>query len=145
MSADMRPRPLADASTRPYWDAAKAHRLALPRCEACGRWHFYPRSLCPHCGSAAITWAAASGRGTVYSMTQVQRAPSPAFAPAVPYVVALIELEEGPHLMSSIVHCDPATVRIGMPVRVTFLDLDDETTQPVFEPEPESESRGRRR
>jgi uncharacterized OB-fold protein len=132
MSADARPRPVPDALTRPYWDAAKAHRLELPRCEACGRWHFYPRSLCPHCGSATIGWAAVSGRGTVYSATEVQRAPSPAFA--VPYVVALIALDEGPHLMSSVVNCEPAVVRIGLRVRATFLDLDIETTLPVFEP-----------
>jgi uncharacterized OB-fold protein len=134
MNTDPRPRPTPDALTRPYWDAAKAHRLELPRCEACGKWHFYPRALCPQCGSGAIAWQAASGRGTVYSMTQVQRAPSPAFAQNLPYVVAVIALAEGPHLMSSVINCDAADVRIGMPVRVTFLDLDDEIVLPVFEP-----------
>lgn len=137
MSTDTRPRPNPDALTRPYWEAAKAHRLDLPRCDACGQWHFYPRSLCPHCGSNAITWATASGRGTVYSATQVQRAPSPAFADKVPYAVAVIALEEGPHLMSSVVNCDAAAVHIGQRVRATFLDLDDDTTLPVFEPLPD--------
>lgn len=133
MSTETRPQPVADALTRPYWEAARARRLDLPRCDACGRWHFYPRSVCPHCGAGTITWAPVSGRGRVYSATQVQRAPSPAFAESVPYVVAIVALDEGPHLMSTIVGCEPAAVTIDMPVRVDFLDIGD-ATLPVFRP-----------
>lgn len=131
MTVDTRPLPVADALTRPYWDAARDRRFLLPRCDACARFHFYPRSVCPHCGADAITWSAASGRGTVFSATQVERAPSAAFAP--PYLVAVVALEEGPHLMSTVIGCDPAAVKVGMPVMVDFLEC-GEATLPVFRP-----------
>ncbi|HEV7801491.1 MAG TPA: OB-fold domain-containing protein, partial [Burkholderiales bacterium] len=95
-----RPIPVPDAATAPYWSAANEGRLVLPRCTACSRWHFYPRALCPYCSSDKLEWQSASGRGEVYSYTVVHRAPSPAFAAEVPYVVAIVELEEGPHLMT---------------------------------------------
>jgi uncharacterized protein len=105
----------------------------LPRCEACGRFHFYPRAQCPHCGSDRIEWSEASGRGTVYSFTHVHRAPSPAFEKDVPYVVVIVELGEGPHLMSSLVNCKPGDVRIGQPVEVRYFDRGDATLV-AFEP-----------
>ena len=128
-----RPLPNPDAATAPYWAAAREHRLVMPRCEDCGHYHFYPRTLCPKCGSARLAWTACSGRGDVYSFTVIHRAPSPAFAAAVPYVVAAVKLDEGPHLMTNIVDCAPDTVRIGMPVRVAFQTVSDEITLPVFE------------
>jgi uncharacterized OB-fold protein len=127
-----RPLPTPDPATEPYWAAAREHRLSMPRCEACGEFHFYPRPICPHCGTARLTWAEVSGNGTVYSFTIVQRAPSPAFADMVPYVVAIVALDEGPHLMSNIVDCSAEQVRIGMPVRVTFLDSGKELSLPLF-------------
>lgn len=130
-----RPLPAPDALTAPYWDAACAHRFVLPRCEECGRFHFYPRSLCPYCHSPRLAWTQAGGRGTVYSFSVIHRAPSPAFAADVPYIVATVVLEEGPHLMTNIVGCAPDNVRIGMPVAVEFLDLGDEAL-PVFKPAP---------
>lgn len=128
-----RPLPAPDAHTAPYWEAAHGHRFVLPHCEECGRYHFYPRSLCPFCRSARLIWSAASGRGTVYSFSVIHRAPSPAFAGDVPYVVATVALEEGPHLMTNIVGCKTDEVRIGMAVVVDFLDIGDETL-PVFQP-----------
>lgn len=135
MSLDLRPLPVPDALTRPYWDAAKMHRLDLPRCDSCGRWHFYPRSVCPFCGSSSLRWVSVSGRGRIYSMTSVHRAPSPAFAVNVPYVVAIIALEEGPHLMSAVIDCDSRDVKIDMRVRASFLEVGD-TVLPVFRPDP---------
>lgn len=129
-----RPLPAADSLTERYWAGAREHKLVLPRCGDCGRHHFYPRSVCPHCGSDRLEWAEVSGHGTVYSFTVVHRAPSPAFAADVPYVVALVALEEGPHLMSNIVHCAPDAVRVGMGVRVAFREIGDAVTLPVFEP-----------
>jgi uncharacterized OB-fold protein len=129
-----RPLPTPDAATEPYWRAAHEGRLALPRCLDCGHRHFYPRTLCPHCGSARLEWADCSGRGVVYSFTVVHRAPSPAFAAEVPYVVAVVELEEGPRLMTNIVGCAPDAVRVGMNVRVAFKRVSDSVTLPVFEP-----------
>ena len=129
-----RPLPTPDAATAPYWSAAHEHRLALPRCLDCKRYHFYPRTLCPHCGSARLAWTDCSGRGEVYSFTVVHRAPSPALAAEVPYVVAVVKLDEGPHLMTNIVGCAPEAVRIGAKVRVAFRQVADSVTLPVFEP-----------
>ncbi|MBC7780409.1 MAG: Zn-ribbon domain-containing OB-fold protein [Proteobacteria bacterium] len=132
-----RPLPVPDAATEPYWAAARAHRLVMPRCLECDHFHFYPRTLCPQCGSARLEWSACTGNGEVYSFTVVHRAPSPAFAPDVPYVVATVALDEGPHLMTNLVNCAPATVAIGLPVRVVFRRASDEITLPMFEPRSE--------
>lgn len=136
-----RPIPVPDPSTAPYWQGARAGRLLLPRCLDCGQAHFYPKSICPFCRSARLDWLEAAGTGTVYSFTLVNRAPSPAFAGAVPYAVALVALDEGPHLMSNIVDCASDAVRIGMKVRARFLDLDDTTGLPVFVPVPNPTAR----
>jgi uncharacterized OB-fold protein len=129
-----RPLPVPDAATAPYWDAAREHRLVMPKCNDCGAFHFYPRTLCPHCSSAQLEWTLCSGRAEVYSYTVVHRAPGPAFAAEVPYVVATVKLHEGPHLMTRIRGCAPEAVRIGMAVRVAFDDASAEITLPVFEP-----------
>ena len=129
-----RPLPTPDAATAPYWDAAREERLVMPHCLDCGHYHFYPRTLCPQCSSARLEWTRCGGEGEVYSFTVVHRAPSPAFAAAVPYVVAAVKLDEGPHLMTNIVGCAPDAVRIGMRVRVTFQKISDEITLPVFAP-----------
>jgi uncharacterized protein len=129
------PIPFPDPLTEPYWKAAAKNRFVLPRCEDCGSRHFYPRPACPHCGSARITWVEASGRGTVYSYSVVHRAPSAAFADEVPYVIAVVATEEGPHLLSRIVEIEPAAVRIGLRVRVSFDRLNDGAALPVFSPE----------
>jgi uncharacterized OB-fold protein len=131
-----RPLPAPDAATGPYWAAAREQRLVMPRCKDCGRFHFYPRTLCPHCSSARLEWTQCSGEAVVYSFTVIHRAPSPAFAARVPYVVATVKLAEGPHLMTNITGCAPDAVRIGMPVRVAFQKLSEEITLPVFEPAP---------
>ena len=129
-----RPLPAPDALTTPYWEAARQERLVMPRCDDCGRYHFYPRTLCPHCSSSKLQWTAVSGKGEVYSFTVIHRAPSPAFATAVPYVVASVKLAEGPHLMTNVVGVAVDDVRVGMRVKVTFKNFSDEATLPMFEP-----------
>lgn len=126
--------PLPNPLTAPYWRGAKEHRLVLPRCGDCGRYHFYPRSLCPRCGSSRLAWAAASGSGEVYSYTVVHRAPSESFKKEVPYVVAIVALAEGPHLMTRLAGIEPASVKIGLRVEVAFEDVDDEISLPLFRP-----------
>ena len=127
-----RPLPVIDDESRPYWEAARDHRLVLQRCGACGRHVFYPRALCPHCHSDALEWVPAAGTGVVHSFTVVHRPPSKAFADRVPYVVALSDLDEGPRLLSTLRVADPAQARIGQRVSVAFEDL-GEVTLPVFE------------
>ena len=131
-----RPTPIADALSAPYWDNVAQGRFTLPRCTACSRFHFYPRPACPHCGAETLTWTAASGRGSVYSFSIVQRAPSAAFAGDVPYVVAIVATDEGPHLMSRVVGVRPDEVRIGMRVRVRVEAQGDAPMLPLFEFDP---------
>jgi uncharacterized OB-fold protein len=128
-----KPFPVPDQDTRPFWDAAAEGRLVIQRCTACGRHVFYPRLVCPHCGGSSLEWVQASGRATVYSFTVVHRAP-PAFADEAPYVVALVDLGEGPRMMTRLVGLEPAAARVGMPVEVRFVDLDDQFKLPCFGP-----------
>ena len=109
-------------------------RFMLPRCEACGKFHFYPKPVCPHCASPRIAWAEASGRGAVYSHSTVHRAPSPAFKDDLPYVIAIVKTDEGPHLLSRIVGMVPGNVKIGMRIRVK-MQVKGDSALPVFEPE----------
>ena len=126
------PLPSPNALTAPYWQAALQRELKLPRCEDCGKFHFYPRSACPHCRSQRLTWAQVSGKGEVYSFTVVYRAPSKGFEADVPYVVAVIALDEGPHLMSRLIDVQPDSVRIGQRVTVDFQQRADDIVMPVF-------------
>ena len=120
MTAMPKPLPIANAETRPYWEGAKAHQLLIQKCSSCGHMQFYPRLICSACSARGVEWHAASGRGTVKSFTIIRRAVSAAFEADVPYVVALVALEEGPTMMSNIVECEVERVHIGMAVSVTF-------------------------
>ena len=101
-------------------------KFTMPRCEACGKFHFYPKPVCPHCQGSKLSWAEPSGRGEVYSYSTVHRAPSAEFKADVPYVVAIVKTEEGPHLLSRIVGVE--SVKIGMKVTVRMSN-----GLPVFE------------
>jgi uncharacterized OB-fold protein len=129
-----RPIPVPDLHTAPFWEHVREGRFALPHCESCARHHFYPKGACPHCGSSRITWSEASGRGEVYSFSVVHRPPGPAFKEDVPYVIAIVKTEEGPHLLSRIVDVPPEAVSVGMKVKVRLLKVSDETSLPVFSP-----------
>lgn len=127
------PIPLPTPETRPFWDAAKRHELVLPRCRACGRVHYFPRGVCPHCLSADLVWERASGRGTLHTFTVVARGQK-AFPVPTPYVLAIVELAEGPRMMTTLVDVDPKAVKIGMPVIVHFRDVSDTIALPLFRP-----------
>jgi len=125
------PLPAIDADTQPFWDAARRGELLIQRCTECDKRQFYPRFRCVRCGGA-VEWIRASGEGRVYTYTVVHRAAHEAFARLVPYVVALVDLVEGPRMMTR-VRVAPDAVRIGLGVRVAFERLTDEVTLPVFE------------
>ncbi len=108
--------------------------FALPRCADCGRFHFYPRPACPCCRSTNVAPSAASGHGTIYSYSVVHRAPSAAFKADVPYVIAIIATDEGPHLMSRLINIEPDDVNVGLRVKVVF-GFRPDPNLPVFEPE----------
>ena len=120
--------------TKPYWESARAGRLVTQRCRSCGRiWH-PPLPACPHCHSTDIGWREVSGNGTVYTYTVVRHATHAALAERIPYVVAIVELAEGPRLVTGITGCAPDDVRVGMAVRACFREVADGVTLPYFEP-----------
>ncbi|PHK94378.1 hypothetical protein CR162_13915 [Pseudoroseomonas rhizosphaerae] len=126
------PSPVVNADSAPYWQGAREGRLLIRRCDACGQTHFMPRHLCPACWSADLRWVEATGRGTVHSFTIIRRAPLAAFAPRVPYVVALIDLEEGPRMMANILGDDALDTAIGDAVAVCFEDRGEGAAVPQF-------------
>ena len=136
MAEHAKPLPIPDPVTRPFWESLKAHAIRLQRCGSCARFVFYPRAVCPSCLSAELVWTSVSGRGVVHAFTIAHRHPNPAFGAHVPYVVALIELEEGVRMLSNLVGVDatPAAVRIGLPVEIVYDDVTGEITLPRFRP-----------
>jgi hypothetical protein len=129
-----KPKPRPAPESLPYWQAAKEHRLALPKCEDCDKFWFPPSRACPHCLSMNVSFQTVSGRGKVFSFVTFHRVYRPAFAQDVPYVVALVELEEGPRVLTNILGISHEDVRCEMPVEVVFDDYDDEISIPKFRP-----------
>jgi uncharacterized OB-fold protein len=132
-----RPRPYipaANADTQAFWDGAGAGELRLQRCSECRTYRHPPGPICPKCLSDKHEWIKASGRGTVYTFVVVRQAMGRGWGDRIPYVVAVVELEEGPHYLTNIVNIAVEEVAIGMPVEVTFEELDGTTKLPVFQP-----------
>ncbi|WP_405779745.1 Zn-ribbon domain-containing OB-fold protein [Streptomyces sp. NBC_00859] len=124
--------PEPDAFTESYWAAAGEGRLLIRRCGECGRPHHYPREFCPHCWSDDVTWEQASGRATLYTWSVVHRNDLPPFGQRAPYVAAVVDLAEGPRLMTEVVDCPQDALRIGMALGVTFRELAPGVSVPVF-------------
>ncbi|MFB6828196.1 Zn-ribbon domain-containing OB-fold protein [Streptomyces hydrogenans] len=124
--------PDIDAFTRPYWDAAAEGRLLLRRCRACARPHHYPREFCPHCWSEDVDWEPASGRATLYTWSVVHRNDLPPFGERVPYVAAVVDLAEGPRMMTQVVDVPEDDLRADMALEVVFRTGDDGVVVPVF-------------
>ncbi len=135
MSHDLpTPAPRITPENQEFWAATAQHKLLLMRCDNCGNPIWYPRTFCPDCGTFDTSWSEASGRGTVYAFTIVHRSMIDGYRQAVPYVLAYVELEEGPRIMTNIVGCEPDAVRVGMPVRVVFHDTGEDNALYRFEP-----------
>ena len=130
-----KPMPVPDADSRRFWEGCREHRLQIERCADCKTARFPPAALCPHCRSSRSEWVTASGRGTVFSWIVVRHpVPKDMYAGEVPYVVALVELEEGVRMPTNIVGCEPDAIRAGMPVEVVFEDVSADITLPRFRP-----------
>ena len=129
-----RPAPVADNETRAYWEGAARGELVLQRCRACGGVQHRPRALCVACLSDTIEHFVASGRGRLHTFTVTHQNQQPGFREACPYVLAYVELEEGPRLLTNVVGCEPAALRIGLPLRVEFAATGVEFPVPVFRP-----------
>lgn len=125
--------PPVNLETQRFWDATARGVLLLPRCDACGFVIWYPRELCPECGANQVTWFEASGRGAIYSFT-VTRKGQGSWRDASPYVFAIVELEEGPRVMTNVVDCDPEGLAIGDAVEVVFHDTGEGAALYRFRP-----------
>jgi uncharacterized OB-fold protein len=126
--------PTPDDDTEPFWQAAREGRFLLKRCRACGRAHYYPRPFCPHCWSGQVEWEEASGRATLYTWSVVYQNDLPPWPERVPYVAAVVDLEEGPRAMTNVVDCDFDQLRPGMALHVTYREVSGDVTVPVFRP-----------
>ena len=120
--------------TAPYWDAAREGRLVVQECQACYQiWH-PPLLRCPHCHAADPGWREVSGAGTVYTYTVVRHPTHFAFAGEVPYIIAMVELAEGPRLITALTGTEPGKVHVGQPVHVVFREVADGVVLPYFQP-----------
>ena len=126
--------PTPDEFTQPWWDAVAEGRLVIARCGACGEAHYYPRPFCPRCGSEDVSWEDASGSATLYTWSVVHQNDLPPFNEKVPYVAAVVDLAEGPRMMTNVVGCDADQLRVGMALRVDFEDIGEGFHIPVFRP-----------
>jgi uncharacterized protein len=125
------PKPTPE--TQPFWDGTRAGELRLQRCDACQAAYFPPRSFCPRCASRQVSWFTASGRGVLYSYV-IHHRPVPGFTP--PYSIAVVQLEEGPRMMTNIVECEqtPQALQVDMAVEAVFLKVSEEISLPQFRP-----------
>jgi uncharacterized OB-fold protein len=133
MTVSARARPLPTPETRHFWDGTAEGELRLQRCDACSNVYFPPRPFCPACASRAVTVFKASGKATLYSYV-ISHRPAPGFT--TPYAIAVVELAEGPRMMTNIVDCPqtPAALGLDMNLEVAFEKLDDNCTLPLFRP-----------
>ena len=129
-----KPLPTVSGETRAYWEGCRKGELLIQRCDACREYQFYPRGICSNCWGTDVQWVKSSGKGTVWTFTVTRQNRTPGFAEEVPYVLGLVELEEGVKMFSNIVDCAPGYVRIGMQVEVTFVRATDQISVPYFKP-----------
>ena len=130
-----RPLPIVTDENARYWKSARAHALELPYCMACERPFYPPQHRCPSCLGDRIEWRQVSGRARVFSWIVMHQVYDPAFKDRAPYIVASVELEEGPRLITNLVNCPRDGVRIDLPVRAVYEDIDDDLALVYFEPE----------
>ena len=127
-----KPLPVVTEESRPFWEGCKRGVLLLQYCEACQHYQFYPRLYCMQCGADTLSWKQASGRGMIYSYTIIRQNKSPEFVNDTPYNVAIIQLEEGPRLMSNIIDAAPGALQVDLPVTVVFDPVSDAISVPRF-------------
>jgi uncharacterized OB-fold protein len=136
VTAWKKPIPRIDPESKPFWEACRRHELYIQQCHACHAYYYYPRNTCPHCWSNEVRWVRLSGKGSVYTFTVMYQHGGAGFRDQLPFVLAYIELDgtAGVKMLTNLVDCDPETVRIGMPVEVTFVDVNEDIAIPLFRP-----------
>ncbi len=129
-----KPVPSPTPVTQPFWDGLREGQVRLQQCNACERWIHYPRSRCPNCLSADVSWHEVNGVGEVYTYTVTEQPTAPHFADEVPQKLAVVELPQGVRLTTTLVNVAVSDIRIGMAVKPYFDALDAETTLLRYEP-----------
>jgi uncharacterized OB-fold protein len=122
-----KPLPIPTPKTQPFWDALKAHRVDIQQCDACHRWVFFPRAHCPHCFSQSLTWRTVAGTGEIHTFTLSRLPTLPEFADELPQKLAVVELDEGVHLNTTLVGIPEDQIRVGMRVKPVFDDTGEIT------------------
>ena len=129
-----KPLPEPTLESQPFWDALREHRLVFQQCGQCGEVRHYPRPVCPKCFSMETTWKPSTGRGTVHSWTVCHHAFHPGFKSELPYVVLTVDMDEGVRMVGQTEGLDEAALTVGLPVEVGYVDVDADTTLPIFRP-----------
>lgn len=122
------PAPSVNVESKPFWDAAAEGRFLIKRCTACGKAHWYPRAICPHCFSGETVWEQSPGEGVIYTYSVLYRSPSG------PYAIGYVTLDEGPAVLTNFVDCDLGALAIGQKVKVRFQPTEGGPPVPVFSP-----------
>lgn len=133
MNQYYKPLPQPSPWSQPFWEGAKRHELLLQKCSACSQINMYPKKYCPCCLSDKMEWFKASGRGKIYSFTVVENNPPSAFIDDVPFIIAIIRLEEGVRILSNVITNDLDSLECELGVEVLFEDVTDEITLPKFQ------------
>lgn len=129
-----KPLPVITNESSPFWEGCRQGQLRLQYCEQCQHYQFYPRLYCMQCSAKTVQWRDVSGRGVVYSYTIIHLNKAPAFVNDTPYTVVIVQLEEGPRILSNIVDIALTDVRVDLPVTVVFDTINEQITLPRFRP-----------
>ena len=129
-----RPLPTITQDNEEYWASTRAHATKLQRCNVCSKFWYYPGPVCHYCGAQDWTWTPVSGKGTIYSYSVLERAKGNPFEGDVPITIILVRLEEGPVMMSNLFDYEPEELAIDAPVTMTYEDVNEQVTLPVFLP-----------
>lgn len=134
MNEYKKPLPIPQPWSRKFWEGTKEGKFLIQTCKDCDVKIFYPRRFCPECWSRDLGWIKAKGTGKIYSYTITYYGAEEKFSDDYPYVLALVDLDEGIRLLTNIVECDPEEVKINMDVEVVFKDISEEFSLPLFRP-----------
>jgi hypothetical protein len=118
-----KPLPHPTPKTQPFWDALKEHRVDIQQCDDCHRWVFFPRPHCPHCFSRKLSWKTISGEGELHTFTLARLPTLPELADELPQKLAVVELDEGPHINTTLVGVEEGEIKVGMRVKPVFDDI----------------------
>ncbi|MBU3582698.1 Zn-ribbon domain-containing OB-fold protein [Polynucleobacter sp. 15G-AUS-farblos] len=122
------PSPITNPENKAFWEAAQDNRLILKVCNSCNESHYYPRTICPHCGSDSTVWVESQGLGEIYSYTVMRRGVE------VPFAMAYVRLNEGVSLLTHLTNCDFDSIQVGQKVKVVFQETQDGQKTHLFEP-----------